>query len=341
VRVSEGGTKSFVLTHGVRRQRETLGRVGVVSLQQARSEAKRRLAEYTLGKTQSPSITWAAAQERYLADVGRRCKPRTLEDYTYALQKHFRFGETKLSDLRQHDFDRKLDKLSDRPSEHSHAFAVLRSFLRWAFRKSLIDANPMERMQSPHRYRPRERILTDEELKRVWKAAEGMETFGSIVCLLILTGQRIGEVSKLTGEMIEADYITLPASLTKNSREHRFPIGPLARSILSTRQPQHSKLPIFPARGAACTPFNGFSKSKEKLDRLSGVTGWTLHDLRRTFASGVAAQGVSLPVVEKLLNHISGSFAGIVAVYQRYNYAKEMREAVGLWEMHVRTLLAG
>jgi integrase len=82
------------------------------------------------------------------------------------------------------------------------------------------------------------------------------------------------------------------------------------------------------------------SLHKALLDRASGVSGWVLHDLRRTFASGLASLGVPIPVVEKLLNHVSGTFSGIVGVYHRYDYAKEMREAVELWEKHIQTLTA-
>ena len=83
-----------------------------------------------------------------------------------------------------------------------------------------------------------------------------------------------------------------------------------------------------------------FARHKAQLDKASGVSGWVLHDLRRTFASGLASLGVPIPVVEKLLNHVSGTFSGIVGVYHRYDYAKEMREAVELWEKHIQTLTA-
>lgn len=343
VRVSEGGTKSFVLTHGIRRQRETIGRVGVVSLQDARSEAKRRLAEYTLGKTKLSSPSWAQALEEFLAEIERKRKGRTHRDYSRLLRKHFRFGETKLSDISPGEFAKKLDKLSDVPSEQHHASVVLHTFVRWAHRKHYLDTDPLSRMKSSHRYRPRSRILTDAELAKVWKAAATMGQYGVIVQLLILTGQRVGEISKLTRSMVGDDNITLPSWLTKNGREHRFPIGTTATSILSSRLRSGSGTPatlLFLARGKPNASFNGFSKSKAKLDRLSEVTDWTIHDLRRTFASGLASLGVPLPVVERLLNHVSGSFAGIVGVYQRYDYAPEMREAVELWDKHVHTLLA-
>lgn len=337
VRVSEGGTKSFVLTHGPRRERETLGRVGVVSLQEARAEAKRRLAEYTLGKTKPRTTSWNVALEEYLAEVAANCKPRTLADYQYFLINRFRYGTTKLSELSPHDLHKSLDRFAKTPAEQRHAFVVLRAFLRWAHRKHYLDINPMERMQAPHPYVPRERVLTDEELKRVWNAARD-DTFGKIVKLLMLTGQRRGEITGLTGDMVGENSITLPSLLTKNSRQHTFPLGTMAKALLNPPQP--SKVLLFPALGKQ-TPFNGWSKSKPKLDQRSGVSDWVLHDLRRTFASNLASIGVQLPVIERMLNHISGSFSGIVGVYQRYDFFPEMQDAITRWEEHVQKLLRG
>jgi integrase len=122
--------------------------------------------------------------------------------------------------------------------------------------------------------------------------------------------------------MISRDTITLPAEITKNKREHTFPFPEMAR-------------PLF-----CDLTYNGFGKAKARLDAESGVTGWTLHDLRRTFASGLAARGVSIPVIEKLLNHVSGSFSGVVGVYQRYDFMPEMRDAVGRWEAHLNSVVA-
>lgn len=331
VRVSQAGTKSFVLTHGPRRERETLGRVGLVSLQQARAEAKRRLAEYTLGKTRPLAVTWDAAKEEYLRERAPKLKPRTLADYGYELGRHFRYGETKLSEISPHDLRKSLGRLITVPAEQQHAYVVVRAFLRWAHRKHYLDRNPMERMQAPWKYVPRARTLTASELRSIWRAA-GEDSFGRIVRLLILTGQRVGEITKLTGSMISTDAVTLPSWLTKNSRVHRFPLGATARSIL--QPPIAPPDYFFPALGKT-TPFNGHSPCKRKLDKRCGVTDWTLHDLRRTFASGLASLGVSLPVIERLLNHVSGSFGGIVGVYQRYDFFPEMREAITKWENHI------
>jgi integrase len=324
VRVSEGGTKSFVLTHGRLRKRETIGRVGILGLADARQEAKRRLAEYTLGKTQPRAITWNTAVDRYLEEVQKRQKPRTYNDYKRFLAKHFRLGALALVDITPDDIQTRIDRLSATPVEQHHAFTVVRTFLRWAHRKHYLNNNPMDRMKSDHRYKPRARILTDAELKKVWNAA-GDDTFGHIVKLLILTGQRVGEISKLSPDMCGTSAITLPSWLTKNGREHTFPIGTTTLHLLTN------------------VPFDtlpNFARYKARLDKVSGVSGWVLHDLRRTFASGLASLGVPIPVVEKLLNHVSGTFSGIVGVYHRYDYAKEMREAVELWDKHIQTLTA-
>ena len=178
---------------------------------------------------------------------------------------------------------------------------------------------------------------TNKELKCVWNAA-GNETFGKIVKLLILTGQRRGEITQLTGAMIREDTITLPSPLTKNSRKHTFPLGSMAKEILNPPRPADAY--FFPALGRT-TPFKGWSTCKAKLDKRSGVSDWTLHDLRRTFASGLASIGVTIPVIERLLNHISGSFSGIVGVYQRYDFMPEMRDAIARWEAHVEEVTEG
>ena len=335
VRVSQGGTKSFVLTHGARHHRETIGRVGILALQEARTEAKRRLAEYTLGKHRPRVVGWDTAKEEFLAEKARKLKPRTLADYTYILNRHFKYGTTKLSEMSPHDIGRSIERLAGTPAEQQHAYVVVRAFIRWTHRKHYVDRNPMERMQAPHSYVPRERILTSIELAKVWNAA-GDDTFGKIVKMLILTGQRKGEITVLTGTMVGDDTITLPSWLTKNSKEHTFPLGNMAKAILTPRV--STDVHFFQALGKT-TPFCGFSKCKAALDKRSCVSGWTLHDLRRTFASGLASIGVQIPVIERLLNHISGSFAGIVGVYQRYDFMPEMRDAIDLWEVHISRLV--
>lgn len=331
LRVSQGGAKTFVVLdpRSKVRTQETIGRYPLISLQDARTEAKRRLAEATLGKHRLRSVKWSAAVTEFVNEKKRKRRAGTASGYERLLR-HFNFGETKLSDVSAHDIQRRLDKLASTPSEEQHTFVAARVFLRWAYRKHYITENPIGRMQAPHSYVPRERVLTNAELGKVWRAC-GDDAFGRIVKLLILTGQRVGEVTRLSSNMIGVEAATLPAWLAKNNREHTFPLGPAAKSVMPAANGK-----LFPSPSNPDKYFSNFSGAKARLDEASGVSGWTLHDLRRTFATGLAAQGVGLPVIERLLNHVSGSFRGIVGVYQRYDFMPEMRAALEKWEAHVR-----
>lgn len=321
VRVSQGGAKTFVLLdpRSKSRTRETLGRYPIVSLSEARSEAKRRMAEQTLGKHKPRSVSWDKAVEGFLAEKARKRKESTVAEYRRLLEKHFRFGAKKVGDLGPNDFHTKLEKV-EALSEQRHAYVALRAFLNWAEGKHYVVDNPIKKIAVEAPSKPRSRVLSDVELGKIWRAC-GDDRFGRIVKLLVLTGQRKGEISELSPNMLGADCVVLPEELTKNSREHRFPLGALARELVGPAE-----------------HFTSFSGEKRKLDERSGVTGWRLHDLRRTFATGVARLGTPIHVIEKLLNHISGTFAGIVGVYQHHDFWDEQVAAIGKWEAHVAAL---
>ena len=186
-----------------------------------------------------------------------------------------------------------------------------------------------------HTRTSRTRVLSDEELKSTWRACEVSEVsshFATIVKLLILTGQRKSEIGALQYSWINFDdhSITIPSGVAKNRREHTVPFGKLGGELLSANGHQGSLW--FPARGKPDQPFNGWSKSKDALDRFSGVRHWTLHDLRRTFATRLANLGVAPHIIERLLNHSTGIISGVAATYNRARYLPEMRQAIELWE---------
>lgn len=340
VRVSQAGTKSYVLTHGVRRHRETIGRVGIISLSAARTAAKEMLAEYTLGKHRPQPKSWTTALDEFLKEKEVKRK-NTHTAYKRHLV-YFPFGETKLDDITPHELQKDLDRIK-KIGERTKTFVVLRVFINWCHQKSYVDRNPMERMKPPSQYKPRERVLTPEELKQVWRAC-GDDTFGKIVKLLMLTGQRRDEISKLQRDMIGECTIILPPTLTKNGREHTFPIGPFSASVLkSTKRTSQDTSPtrsLFPARGGSGKSFNGWSKSKAALDKRCGVTDWTLHDLRRSLRTYWAEMGVSDEVAETYINHISGARGGLKKVYNHARYWEPMKHAVEQWERFLIDLTA-
>jgi integrase len=348
VRISPKGTKTFVLK--LRNARRALGRYPIISLQEARTEAKRLLAERTLGKIRPQSITYPQAVKLFTEDKKRSRRAKTAESYEWMLNRFTFKGQ--LSEITGDDIARTLKGINSR-STYDHALVAARIFFNWAMKRRYVEHNPTFGL-SPHGTPTRSRVLTDAELKSIWRAcstepanageAPSRETsaslpraFATIVKLLILTGQRRGEITALRISWIQDDTITLPKEITKNGREHTFPIGNITSTLLTGLSKECTL--IFPARGKPSTPFTGWSKSKAALDELSGITNWTLHDLRRTFATNLAQMAVAPHVIERLLNHVTGTISGVTAVYNRATYMSEMREAVALWEIHLKQLL--
>ena len=233
------------------------------------------------------------------------------------------------------------------PSEASHALVAAKVFFSWCVRHDYLDRSPCEGLRAPQSQASREQVLSDEELKSVLSQAV-LEPYpwGPVLRLLVLTGLRRTNVAQLRWEYFDRAqrFITLPAEVTKNKRQHIFPYGDLTAAVLADlpRVGDH----FFPAsrshvRGKPTTVFNGWPKAKAVFDaQLSNVAPYTLHDLRRTFASGLQRLGIRLEVIEQLLGHVSGSRAGVIGVYQRYDFLPEQRQAVQLWEEELQSLLA-
>ncbi len=348
VRVSQGGTKTFIVVYGPTRRRMTIGRFPAVGLADARAEAKRILAEATLGKHRPKTVTFDKAKDEFLEHVQHKNRPRTYEDYKRLL-KRFAFGATRLHDITKADIKRKLGKMDATPAEQFHALVVAKILFRWCVRQDYLDHSPAEGLQPKQPLRSRDRALTPEELRVVMKQSL-VEPFpwGPIISLLILLGQRRGEVGMLRWEWIDSDArtVTLPASTTKNGREHTFPYGDLAARVFE-RIPRMDDSPyLFPAtklrrKGQPATVFGGWAKHKAAFDaKLEGVAPYRLHDLRRTFATTMASLGVPQIVVEKLLNHVSGGTQSPIAqVYNRHSYLEEMREAIKTYEDYLADFL--
>ena len=218
-----------------------------------------------------------------------------------------------------------------------------RALFRFAVRRHLIVRSPCEGMSLPNKPTTRDRTLTDAELASVFKTAATFGyPFGPIVQLLVLTGQRRGEIGGLEWAFISehVQTMTLPASLTKNNRQHTFPYGSICAEVLS-QVPRMSERYLFPARGNGEHAFSGWSKSKSAFDGVCTIAPWTLHDIRRTVATNLAGLGTPPHVTERLLNHVSGTVSGVAAVYNRHAYMDEMREALDGWERKLRDLTDG
>jgi integrase len=308
---------------GGRQRYFTIGRHGELAPDQARKEAQRLLGEIASGKplTKVETNSFGEAIERYLAHARARLRARTLVE----IERHLRRYSAALHSLR-------LDAITRRDvagvltsyegSTRNRVRASLSSMFSWAVKEGLAELNPVPqtwKLAEPSR----SRVLTGDELRRIWLALPS-DDYGTIVKLLLLTGQRRDEIGGLQWSEINLDAtLTLPESRTKIHREHTLPLSAQALALL----PNKGEGKLF--------AFNNWHKAKTRLDLKARVSGWRLHDLRRTCATGMAELGVQPHIIEAVLNHVSGHKAGVAGIYNRAKYSDEMRSALQKWADHL------
>jgi integrase len=325
--------KAWVVTRGVDRQRITLGQYPNMTLAEARKAARTLLAQEP---TQKTGRTLAEAYGEYTEALTSR-KPRTQAEYKRLIKKYFipPLGKKRLAEL---TYETIVDCVKGAaPSEAAHALVICRAFLRWCVKppRRYIPHSPLEGIELKPA-KKRKRILKPDELKTVWKAAVGQGyPHGTIVRLLIVTGQRRGEIANLRWPWINENdqTITLPDWVTKNKKEHTFPYDGEVSKILETVPRRNSTDLLFPSRNSDDRPLSGWSKYKREL--ADGVPGWTLHDLRRTYRSTHGEIGTPREIAERLINHAAGVQTDVEAIYDRFSYMPQMRAAVERYEAHL------
>jgi len=247
-----------------------------------------------------------------------------------------------------------IDGIADRGAEtmarrvHAH----LHRLFRWAVGRGILEVNPMADLPKPGRVNPRDRVLSDAELREVWRTAGVLGySFGPIIELLIITGGRREEIGALAWTEIDAEgaAIKLEGARTKNGKPRTIPLSPVALAIvegLPRVSPVEGSPPyLFTTTGR--TPVSGWSRAKKLLDakiaeaRGEPLPAWRIHDARRTVATGLQRLGFRLEVIEAVLGHVGGSRAGIVGVYQRHSFEDEKRRALDAWAVHVTGLVEG
>jgi integrase len=230
-----------------------------------------------------------------------------------------------------------IDKAMKRgPSAGVTAWKVAKAFFAWCEAREDDFASPARSIRKPAKEKSRDRVLDDNELELTWEAADAegaASAAGSLVKLLILSGARRNEVTELARDEIKANVIELPGERTKNGLPHSIPITPMIRRVLESL-PRTGKFVL----NGRDRPFGDHSGAKEEV--APAIQPWTLHDLRRSFASGLQRLGVAPHIVELALNHRSGTFSGVAGIYQRHRYTKEVRDAFELWSNHIEALIA-
>ncbi|ODT26160.1 MAG: hypothetical protein ABS54_07730 [Hyphomicrobium sp. SCN 65-11] len=259
-----------------------------------------------------------------------------------------RWAEKAVPRLRRRDIRELLDDSKARGARTTanRELAALKTFLNWCVDREVIEVSPALRIGKPAPENKRTRILTDAELRVIWLAAEAEGyPFGAIVRLLMLTGQRRGEVAgALWPELnLKRREWILPEGRTKNGLPHLGPLSDAAVEILEEMPRCQGGDFLFGLGGR--TGFTGYSKGKARIDKRvteiakKALPEWNLHDIRRTVATSMARLGVLPHEVEAVLNHVSGSKAGVAGIYNLYSYEKEKRAALNLWAAHIARIV--
>jgi integrase len=386
----DAGHKAAVKGFGARRQRGdavyvvkfrvlgrqrfiTIGHHGPLTPDQARKEAKRLLGLAATGKDPQAAKKQDRANEantlgkiaqNYLQHAQAKLKPRTYAETKRHLLTNWKpvHSISVFSVTRRHVAERLRDLASSRGAATAGgARAALSAMFNWAIREGYeIGANPVFGTNKPMASKPRDRVLTDQELAEIWGACDDSD-YGRIVRLLMLTGQRRDEVGGMCWSEMDQDKKTwtIPGARTKNHREHVVPLSDAALELITAVPPHKDRDHVFgegPRRnGDQHRGYSGWSKSKAALDerilearkkaghdatKTKPLPDWRLHDLRRTAATVMADRlGVLPHIVEAILNHVSGHRAGVAGVYNRARYETEMRGALDRWSDHVRALI--
>jgi integrase len=365
-RASGSHTWIFQYRYGTGKNKDKRMRLGAwpaLSLEKARAEARKLREKVDSGGNpaadradtkQRAKETFGAEVNRFLARKKATLKPRSYVEVERHLLKNAKpLHDKTLSGIDQRAVAGLLSRVSNEhgPIAANRVRASLSAFLMWAFREGMIKSNPVIATNRADET-ARDRVLSNAELQEIWSALQG-DDYGDIVRLLILTGQRRGEVGGLRWSEVDLEngIITLPPARTKNKLEHIVPLSDAAAALLKARTRAGDRDLVF---GQGEGSFQGWSNSKEALDeRLLGarrkasgkkaqpLPDWRLHDLRRTAVTGMAKIGVLPHVIEAVVNHISGHKGGIAGVYNHADYLPERTAALARWSAHLLSIVDG
>jgi integrase len=334
----------FIWRRRGKTHRITIGRYPDMTLAQARETWRNMRTAVAAGKIPvapakrkpgdflSVSEKWLAidqAKNRSVKEVRR-----TIMRYCQALH------GMAIADITKHDIRDVLHAV-EVPAMRRRVFTRMRRLFTWARTEDYITSHPMDGLARPGADVKRERVLSDDELARVWRVCGQIGwPYGPVIQLLFLTGARRSEIAGLRWSEINDYGISLSAERTKTAVGRDVPLSSVARGIVDALPHiVNDQELVFPSTKEN-TPIANWSNVKKELDNLAGVTNWRLHDIRRTVATGLQRLGIPLQVTENILGHV-GSRAGVADIYLRYGYHDEMKAALEQWGEYVAKLISG
>jgi integrase len=351
VDVTKAGAKNFILCTrypGKRHPgRRTLGKVGVMTLAQARSTAREWLELIARGidpEHGRRSQDFSVVIEEFITRAVR--DKRKGHDVEADIRRELipAWGNKAIGDIKPDDVLRLIERIVDRGAIYQahNVFSHIRRFFNWCRGRNLIDRSPCDWLKPAavigRAKDPRQRVLTDDELRRVWSVVDQMTyPYGPLFKLLTLTGARKSEVSDAKwGEFdFKASVWTIPPERFKSDTTHIVPLTPWVVSILQGLY-RFTGDCVFSTDGGR-KPVNGFSKAKRRIDQAAAIVEpWVIHDLRRSVRSRLSELRVPEAVAELLIGH---GRKGLARVYDQHKYLQERREALLLWEQRLREIV--
>ncbi len=361
LRVSPAGTRTWYLIYQVqrtgKRARLKIGRYPSLSLVDARTKAMGELTAIAGGSDPAGSKRGAKAAHT-VRDLGARfideyAKPhkrtwkedeRHLRVYVYPV-----LGDIKLPDLTRTDIRQIIKAKASEGKLHQARLilATVRKMLDWAVDEELLEVSPALGIKPPIGVTKRERFLTSTEIGTVLRALDGAsisQQIKDVLALMLLTGQRSGEVCGMLRREVDLDQSLwhIPSERTKNKKPHTLPLSEpvldIIRRAMDAAKPSGDAV-LFEAVDGAMDPRSVRRAATRHLQLFDEP--WSPHDLRRTVATGMADIGIFPHIVEAALNHISGFRGGVAGHYNRSAYAPEKRQAMDRWADHVMALTNG
>jgi integrase len=366
--IQPSGAKSWALRYRYRGapRKLTLGTSAELSLASARAKAMAALK--MLGDGVDPAAekkiereTGEAAQQKKAGDTVELAVAEFIEKY--ARRKTRTWSQTErifrvdvlpvwrgrsVHEIGKRDILNLVEAIAaDRPVLGNRAFGHIRKLFGWLVERDVLKISPCVGVKAPSKETSRERVLTEDEIKQVWVACDRLDQDfpclgipGAAVKLLLLTGQRRGEVCGMEWSEVDLEkrLWSLPGSRTKNGRPHVVPLSRQAAEMISAFGPPGRRRHVFQITEG----FGSYSRIKDHLDARMppGPAGWTFHDLRRTCATGLADLDVNVAVIEACLNHISGHKSGVAGIYNRSNYGPQKIAALQRWADRVDEIVA-
>jgi len=377
LRVRDGGSRTFVFQYklGAKQRRMALGKATPERLADTRKAADKLYARVKLGEDpasdkaqaqRQASETFGPAANEFLDTLRPKYRPGSFKEIQRHLTKHAKpLHQLQVARIVRRDIADLIEKVSKDSGAvtGNRLRSSLSTFFSWCVQRDRAPVNPVIGTEK-NEEQSRERVLAPAELRLIWNALPD-DQYGDIVRLLALTAQRETEIGGLSKTEITDELIVLPEERTKNKRAHVVPLSSAAATII-TRQPERKDRELIFGNGEG--GFSGWSNCKERLDAAisnandgKAIPHWTLHDLRRTFATyaggGLPAHlleklpkadkelahglGTQPHVIEAVLNHVSGHKAGVAGIYNRSSYEREKRQALDLWADHLVAIVSG